>query len=226
MSYVYIFLSLIFGYLIGSLPTALIIGKLRKGIDIREYGSKNLGATNAGRILGKKYFYIVIFIDAIKCILGMLFSYLIYLFCFKNYNIDNEIYTIAVSLAGTLAMIGHCYPLFANFKGGKGVATALGYLLFTTPICGLTILITFIIVVVKSKYISLGSILCSITAIIYTWTIYIIFKDNYLLMGFGLTNTLGFAIITTIFGLMVIIKHKENIKRLINHNENKINFLK
>lgn len=224
MTFIYIFISSIFGYLIGSLPTAVIIGKAVKGIDVREYGSKNSGATNAGRVLGKKYFFIVSFIDAIKCILAILFSLLIYILFFKQYNISNEDYTLALSLAGTIAMVGHCYPIFAQFKGGKGVATALGYLLITTPICGVGVIIVFAITALKSKYISLGSILGSIFAIIYSWVMFIIFKDSYQFMFLNLSNTLGFNIVTTLFALVVIFKHHENIKRLINKNENKIYF--
>lgn len=224
MSIIFIIISIILGYIIGSIPTALTIGKLTKGIDIREHGSKNLGATNAGRVLGRKYFFIVMIIDAIKCILGMLFAYLIYIIFFINKEISESLYTIAIAGAGTSAMIGHCYPIFANFRGGKGVATALGYLLLTSPLSGLVVILTFSFTALKTRYISLGSILGSIICIIYTWIIYLIFKENYSIMFFNLKNTLGYCIITTIFALTVILKHKENIKRLINNNENKINF--
>ena len=224
MKVLYILLSLICGYLLGSLPTALIIGKLRKGIDIREYGSKNMGATNAGRVLGKKYFFIVLIIDTFKCILGMLSSYALYLLFFQS--IDSTIFTIAVSLAGTFAMIGHCYPVFAQFKGGKGVSTALGYILVTSPICGLCVVVSFLLTFLIKRYISLGSIIGSIVAIIYTWIIYLIFKESYTLIWYGFEYNLGYCIITTIFALTVIIKHKENIKRLINREEKKFTFKK
>ena len=223
MSILYIVSSLLLGYFIGSIPVALVLGKTFRGIDIREHGSKNLGATNAGRVLGKKYFYIVTILDAIKCILGMLASYLLYLIFFNS--LSREIYTAGISIAGTFAMIGHCYPIFANFRGGKGVATALGYLMFTSPISGLLVVITFIIIVKIKKYVSLGSILGSIIAIIYTWLMFFIFKTNYSLMGFGLELNIWYSFITTIFALTVIFKHKENIKRLINHTENRVNFL-
>ena len=220
----FIILSIILGYIVGSLPTALIIGKLTQGIDIREHGSKNLGATNAGRVLGKKYFFIVMTIDAIKCIIGILISYLLFILFFNN--LDSNIYTIGLSCAGTFAMIGHCYPLFANFKGGKGVATALGYLLLTSPLCGLSVVISFLIIVLIKRYISLGSIIGAIVAIIYSWLMYFLFKENYSIMLLGLTNNLGYVIITTIFALVVIIKHKENIHRLINKEEKVFKFKK
>ena len=163
-------------------------------------------------------------IDAIKCILGILISYLIYILFFSN--LDKDLYTIGLSIAGTAAMIGHCYPVFANFKGGKGVATALGYLLITSPICGLSVVITFLIVVYIKRFISLGSIIGSIIAIVYTWIIYFIFKDSYNVMLLGLVNNLGYVIITSIFALVVIIKHYENIRRLINKEEKKFQFKK
>lgn len=121
-------------------------------------------------------------------------------------------------------MIGHCYPIFANFRGGKGVATALGYLLLTTPLCGVFVIILFSIIVLIKKYISLGSIIGAIFTIIYTWLTFFIFKNNYSFMGFGLELNIWFCIITTFFALTVIIKHNENIKRLLSHKENKINF--
>lgn len=224
MKLLFILISAILGYLLGSFPTALIIGKAVKGIDLREYGSKNLGATNAGRILGKKYFFIVMTIDTFKCILGMLLSYIFYRVFFMSIN--SYIFTVGVSLAGTAAMIGHCYPLFAQFKGGKGVSTALGYILVTSPICGLVVVLTFLTTFLIKRYISLGSILGAISAIIYTWAMYLIFQESYTLIWYGFEYNLGYCIITTIFALTVIIKHHENIKRLINKEEKKFTFKK
>lgn len=224
MKLIFILISAILGYFLGSLPTALITGKIVKGIDLREYGSKNLGATNAGRVLGRKYFFIVLFIDAFKCILSMLLSYVIYLMFFKN--IDTTIFTIAISLAGTSAMIGHCYPIFAQFKGGKGVSTALGYILITSPICGVAIVLTFIITFLIKRYISLSSIMGAIMAILYTWIMYFIFQESYSFVWYGFEYNIGYCIITTVFALTVIIKHHENIKRLINNEEKKFTFKK
>lgn len=222
MVILYIFLCLLLGYIIGSIPVALVLGKTFRGIDIREYGSHNLGATNAGRVLGRKYFFAVMILDAIKCGLGILIGYLLYLI-FKNYDIDNY-YTAGLALAGTSAMIGHCYPVFAGFRGGKGVSTAAGYLLLTTPLCAVIGLIIFTIIVLKKRYISLGSIAVSIYVIIVTWILYFIFGESYPFMWLNMELNLGYCVITTLFALTVIFKHKENIKRLINHCENKINF--
>ena len=149
MVYLYIILCLLLGYIVGSIPVALVLGKTFRGIDVREHGSHNLGATNAGRVLGRKYFFIVMILDAIKCGLGILIGYLLFL-TFKNYDID-KYYTIGLSLAGTSAMIGHCYPIFAGFRGGKGVATAAGYLVLTTPLFSLLCFIVFVIVTLKKK---------------------------------------------------------------------------
>jgi glycerol-3-phosphate acyltransferase PlsY len=218
----YIFLCLVLGYLVGSIPVALVLGKTFRGIDIRDYGSHNLGATNAGRVLGRKYFFGVMILDAIKCGLGILVGYLLYL-VFKSYNID-EYYTLCLSLAGTSAMIGHCYPIFADFRGGKGVATAAGYLLLTTPLCAVIGLIIFTVIVLKKRYISLGSIIVSIYVILITWILYFIFGESYPFMWLNMELNLGYCIVTTFFALTVIFKHRENIKRLLSHTENKINF--
>ena len=218
----YIFLCLVLGYLVGSIPVALVLGKTFRGIDIRDYGSHNLGATNAGRVLGRKYFFGVMILDAIKCGLGILVGYLLYL-VFKSHNID-EYYTLGLSLAGTSAMIGHCYPIFADFRGGKGVATAAGYLLLTTPLCAVIGLIIFAVIVLKKRYISLGSIIVSIYVILITWILYFIFGESYPFMWLNMELNLGYCIVTTFFALTVIYKHRENIKRLLSHTENKINF--
>jgi glycerol-3-phosphate acyltransferase PlsY len=220
MVLLYIILCLLLGYIIGSIPVALVLGKTFRGIDVREHGSHNLGATNAGRVLGRKYFFIVMILDAIKCGLGILIGYLLFLL-FKKYDID-EYYTLGLSLAGTSAMIGHCYPIFADFRGGKGVATAAGYLILTTPLFSIFGFIIFVFIVLKKKYISLASITISILTILYTWIVYLIFKESYPFMGLNMELNLEYCIITTFFALTVIFKHKDNIHRLLNHCENKI----
>ena len=220
MVFLYIILCLLLSYIVGSIPVALVLGKTFHGIDVRDYGSHNLGATNAGRVLGRKYFFIVMVLDAIKCGLGILVGYILFNL-FKNYDID-KYYTLGLALAGTSSMIGHCYPIFADFRGGKGVATAAGYLILTTPLCAFFSFIIFVTIVLKKKYISLGSITVSIFSIIYTWVTYFIFKDSYPFMWLNMDLNLSYCIITTFFALTVIFKHKDNIHRLLNHCENKI----
>ena len=208
-----ILLCMVIPYLLGSVNFALVISKIFYHDDIRKYGSGNAGMTNMLRTYGKLSAAGTLLCDMLKAVVSVLLGQLIY-----------NAFGIGGYLAGFFCVLGHIFPIFFKFKGGKGVATALGYLLITTPICGVGVIIVFAITALKSKYISLGSILGSIFAIIYSWVMFIIFKDSYQFMFLNLSNTLGFNIVTTLFALVVIFKHHENIKRLINKNENKIYF--
>ena len=160
MNFIYIVLAIVLGYFVGSIPWALIIGQVFYHKDIREYGSGNLGGTNAGRVLGKKAGMAVIVLDALKGLFLML--------------IVNLIYRPATPFVGLAVIIGHSFPIFAGFKGGKGVASAFGYLL------GLAILgfgdvfftfvyplLFFILVLAMFKMVSLASMVAlSLAAII------------------------------------------------------------
>lgn len=200
-----LFFGLIAGYLIGSIPWALVIGKVFYNTDVREYGSGNLGATNAGRVLGRKVFYIVTILDASK-------GLIIYLIL-NHFN-----HSVALAAAvGTV--LGHCYPLFSNFKGGKGVAVSGGIIigigLGGTPLYFvlqvLLPLAVLILVVVTTKYMSLASISAYLTAVIVAWLFNPVMADKLCL---------------TFLCLFVIYKHKANIIRLLHHEENKTNFKK
>ena len=146
----------ILAYLLGSIPSGLIVGKVGYGIDIREHGSGNLGGTNTFRTLGVKAGLIVTISDILK---GTLAASLPFLF-----NIQD----LHALLVGIFAIIGHTYPIFAKFKGGKAVATSGGILLFYTPVMFLTILVFFFIVLYISKYVSLSSMLAGVYGIIYS----------------------------------------------------------
>lgn len=191
------------GYLLGSVPWALIIGKLFYDTDIRNYGSGNLGATNAGRVLGKKNFYIVTLLDASK-------SMIIY-FLLQKAGYHNAL------LAAASAIIGHCYPIFSHFKGGKGVSTSAGLLLavslgswddflmqFLIPF------LVFVVIAVTTKYISLSSMTAFTSAVIMIW-----------IHNGDLVTKICFTLLCA----FVIYRHRENIQRLINHKENKVSFL-
>ena len=194
----------IIGYLIGSIPWALIIGKLFYKTDIRQYGSGNLGATNAGRVLGTKVFYLVAVLDAAKGLIAYLIT--------QHFEPSLAIFTAA----GTV--IGHCYPLFSGFKGGKAVATSIGLLIaismhdpqYLRFQVGLPLAV-FLLIALTTQYISLASMTAFVTATIVCW----------------LKNPdLNIRILITIITLFIIYKHKDNIKRLLNHNENKFSILK
>ncbi|KXG09263.1 Glycerol-3-phosphate acyltransferase [Anoxybacillus sp. P3H1B] len=190
-------LILIAAYLLGSIPSALIVGKVGFGIDIREHGSGNLGGTNTFRVLGVKAGLIVTISDILK---GTLAASLPVLF-----HVD-----IHPLIAGALAVLGHTYPIFAGFRGGKAVATSGGVLLFYSPFLFFTLLVVFFLVLYLSKYVSLSSMLAGVYAIIYT----IFF-----------TNDIPLRIGVTLLALFVFYRHRANIKRIINKTEPKIKWL-
>lgn len=197
----HILYAIIIGYLLGSIPFALVISKLFYHTDIRTQGSGNLGGTNAGRVLGKKVGLLVIILDISKVILA---SFIVSYFD-----------TSATIWAGLAAAIGHCFPIFAGFKGGKAVATMVGFLIsaaiftFHSPFILLFPLIVFVITLLIGKMVSLASMLAAITSTI-TICCY--------------TKNISIIIASVLLTLLIIIRHKDNIKRMINGNENKISF--
>ncbi|AFJ62097.1 MULTISPECIES: glycerol-3-phosphate 1-O-acyltransferase PlsY [Bacillus] len=186
-------LLIILAYVIGSIPSGLIVGKLAKGIDIREHGSGNLGATNAFRTLGVKAGSVVIAADILKGTLAAALPYLLHV-------------PIHPLLAGVAAVIGHVFPVFAKFKGGKAVATSGGVLLFYAPLLFVTMVAVFFVFLFLTKFVSLSSMLTGIYTIIYCLFV----KDPYLL------------IVVTLLTAFVIYRHRANIKRIINKTEPKI----
>lgn len=201
MKIVLLIIASLAGYLIGSIPFALVIGKVFYHTDVRQFGSGNLGGTNAGRVLGAKAGLSVIILDAIKAFIIMA---IVCLF-------DRE----AALYAGTFAAIGHCYPIFAHFKGGKAVATTFGYLLgvvvFIVPEGWFTLfllpLIIFLILLRLSKMVSFSAILALLLAVILSW----IFAHN-----------LEVSVLTSLLVVMVILRHRENISRIRQGNERKV----
>ena len=201
---------LIISYLLGSIPNALIISKLFKGIDIREYGSKNMGATNVLRVLGIKYGLLVFLLDALKA------SIIIILFKVGIFSVDKYNHLPILSY-GFMAVIGHLFPIFARFKGGKGVACSAGIICSYAPIIAIPTLLVFLIVALTTKYVSLGSILAVITAFIGTFIVPILMNEPF-----------DWILIITVFAIMIIflISHRANIKRLLKGEENKTFFIK
>ena len=193
---------LLLAYVIGSIPWGLIIGKVFFHKDIRQYGSGNLGGTNAGRVLGTPIGILVILLDSMKAFLMMLLC--------NKFNPGIEQYI------GLMVCVGHCFPIFANFKGGKAVACSYGYLLglalFVTNEFIFTFLIpliVFLITLVISKMVSLSSMV-GLSSAVFT-----LLKVNYKL-----------SILQLILALFVIYRHSANIKRIINKTESKISFKK
>jgi glycerol-3-phosphate acyltransferase PlsY len=186
-------LALILSYLIGSISFALVVGKLFYKTDIRGYGSGNLGATNTFRVLGKKAGLIVAVADLLKGTVACLLPQML-----------NS--TVNPIICGLLAILGHVFPIFAGFKGGKAVATSTGVFLFLTPLGTLFGFVVFILTLIISKYVSLSSMLAGIAIFIYS----IIFEEKVIVA------------ISLLISVFVIILHRQNIKRIINGTENKI----
>ncbi|HLS35680.1 MAG TPA: glycerol-3-phosphate 1-O-acyltransferase PlsY [Bacillota bacterium] len=183
-------------YLLGSIPSALIVGKIGYNIDIREHGSGNLGGTNAFRVLGIPAGIIVILVDILKGTVAVLIPLIF----------DHDVYQLAI---GVFAVLGHTYPLFANFKGGKAVATSGGIILGIYPILFIIMVLTFLLSLYISKYVSLSSM---ITGVI-TTVVSIFLKD------------IGLIIIVFLLTVFVFYRHRENIKRIRNKTEPKITWM-
>ncbi len=199
-------ISFIIAYLLGSIPTSYIFGKLTRNIDIREHGSGNAGATNALRILGTKIGIITLLVDIGKGVAAVLIGKAI---------IGNPSDLLLI-LTGLCAILGHIFTVFLNFKGGKGVATSAGVFIALMPLPLLICLIIFILIVWTTRYVSLGSITASLGLWIYMLVLNINNNFESYVMLIFVSFVAGF----------IIIRHKANIGRLLSGNENKISFKK
>ncbi len=209
MEILLITVSLLIGYLLGSIPTAVWIGKQFYQIDVREHGSKNAGATNTFRVLGKKPGIIVLLIDVIKGIIASMFPII-----FNDFFEISYAFLISLRLLSSIsAMVGHVLPIFAQFKGGKGVATSLGVLIGLQPFAALLCFTVFVLIFIISRYVSLGAI---ISAMIYPFIVFLV--DPNLLFHE--------MIFTVILSSAVIFTHRKNISRLLKGKENKMNLFK
>lgn len=184
----------ILAYLIGSIPTALLIGKLFYGIDIREHGSFNPGATNSIRVLGKRAGLFVLIIDVAKGAVSAALPFLL------QVDVD-PLYT------GLIAVFGHCFPIFAGFRGGKAIATTAGTLLIANPALFVITYITFIFVIFITKYVFMGSISVGLTILLYAY----------------MSSTIRSDWIFILFLVLLLYLHRSNISNFIQHKEPKIN---
>lgn len=211
---------IILSYLVGSIPTSIIISKAVRGIDIRNYGSGNAGGTNVMRVLGWKHGVLVIFLDALKgAIAVVLIARLHYgVLPFENISPFDD-FTLVQIIAGISAVIGHIWTVFAGFRGGKGIATALGMLLMIITVDMLIAVGIFLIVVSISRYVSLGSIVSAMAV-----PLSMIFRENVLHNHIEGYNTLLPFVIGV--SLLVIFTHRKNLIRLLNGTENKLSFSK
>ena len=187
------FILFILAYLVGSIPNALWIGKMFKNIDVRDFGSGNVGATNAARALGWKLGVMVLLFDAFK---GMIFIIIA-----RKFGLS-DIYVVLIGLA---AILGHSYSIYLKFKGGKAVATSLGVMLVLIPKVIIILVIVFLLIVIFSGYVSLASISVAGLLPILTYIMY----NNII------------ALLSLVVGILVIWRHKSNIKNLLEGKEDK-----
>lgn len=210
---------ILFAYLIGSIPNGLWIGKVFLKIDLREHGSKNIGASNALRVMGLKLGLLTFALDALKGALPIIIIRILKttLELTTNIVIFDQPYDYEI-IFGLVAVIGHTFPIFNHFKGGKAVASSAGIVLSLTPIAGILCILTYIIVVILTKYASLGSTFAALTvfvaAFIEFWLRDILLEQLFVL------------IIYTLLILFIFYRHRENYKRLLKGTENKMSFTK
>jgi glycerol-3-phosphate acyltransferase PlsY len=198
----------IIAYVIGSIPSSIWIGKSYFGKDVRDFGSGNAGATNTFRVLGKRAGIIVLLLDILKGVTAA--SLILYM---PSVSQGTDQYVNLQLLFGILAVVGHIFPVFENFNGGKGIATLFGMLIGIHYILAVACVALFIIVLLLTRYVSLSSILATISFPILT--IYIFNRDEPLFIAFGIAAA-----------FMVVITHKKNIVRLLNGEETKANLFK
>jgi acyl phosphate:glycerol-3-phosphate acyltransferase len=203
-------LLIIAAYLIGSVPTAVLVSKYNFGIDIRDYGSGNAGATNTYRVLGAKWGTIVMVGDMVKGIIATSLYILLPYYLSKGNDWDRTNLMIGLGLA---AVAGHIFPIWAGFKGGKGVATLFGMILAIQPIVAVCCVGVFLLVLYLTRFVSLSSILSSVAFAVF---ILFIFNDDVTL----------YRIFSVTVALMVILTHQKNINRLLNGTESKVPILK
>lgn len=200
------FAVVVLAYLIGAIPSGVVLTRMAGIADIRRQGSGNVGATNVYRVAGKRLGVLTLMFDVLKGVVPLLVL---------RYLVENGILprtTADMSLpafAGLFLFVGHCYPVYLGFKGGKGVATALGVFLVLVPFALVPPLVVFVLVLWRSRYVSLASISAAFTL-------------PFAVLGFGYTWSM--VVVTFIMAAGVIYRHKDNIARLYQGTENTFNF--
>jgi acyl phosphate:glycerol-3-phosphate acyltransferase len=189
------FLSVIFAYLLGSVPTGYILGSLA-GIDVRKAGSGNVGATNVARVVGKRHGIITLIADIAKGLVPVVIA------------LNLGLTATATALVGVAAFLGHLYPVFLRFQGGKGVATALGVFLGLAPWATLVLMVIFVLVILATRVVSLSSMVAAASAPVVFW----LSLSSPILTG------------TSLFiALMIVLRHRGNIQRLLSGTEPRVN---
>lgn len=199
-------------YLVGSISFATIFSKKMKGIDPKDYGSKNAGATNVLRVAGFIPAILTLFFDVLKGVIVVLVAVFL-----ARWTQMNNGYLLP-QIASISVVLGHMYPIYYKFKGGKGIATGIGVIFVLNYKIGLIVLVFALMIMIISKYVSLGSI----SAVILFFVLSIFLKDSFIING----PTFSFAITAFIMAFFMILKHRDNINRLKVGEENKISFKK
>ena len=206
----YIIMAII-AYLIGSINFSIIISKKMAGFDVREKGSGNAGTTNMLRSVGKKAAAITLVCDILKGVVSIVIAIIIGNI---SKNLDKE---LLLQIAGIAVVLGHTFPIFFGFKGGKGVATSLGVLLMSNWQIGLICLVFALVLMALTRMVSLGS--CAAAVLFPVLTLFI--NQHYTVLTYGKNGNVYF-IYSVILAIIVLYNHRENIKRLLNGNENKV----
>lgn len=205
----YIILAII-AYAIGSINFSVILSKKMAGFDVREKGSGNAGSTNMLREVGKKAAVLTLVCDILKGVVSILIALLI------GKIVKNVDRALLIQIAGILVVIGHTFPIFFGFKGGKGVATSFGVLLMVNWKIGFICLTFALVIIIASKMVSMGSIGAAILFPVLT----IFINEHYIVSASGLK----YFIFSLILAVFVIFNHRENVKRILNGTENKLSF--
>jgi len=180
-------LLIVSAYLLGSVPSGYVLGKLA-GVDVRKAGSGNVGATNVARVVGKRQGIMTLLFDVAKGFLPVLFA--------QSMHLDSSI----VALTGVAAFVGHLYPIFLRFKGGKGVATALGVFVAVAPLGTMILFVVFAAVFAASRIVSLSSMVAAACAPVVLWS---------------LSYTTSAVVMSSFIAVMIVWRHRGNIKRLL-----------
>lgn len=232
-------ICLAIGYLFGSFPSGVVVGKIFFKQDPRDYGSKNSGGTNASRLWGFKFGIIVYILDFIKVVIPLWGTWAILTYVkfnstflmpttYQFLNSDISAFIIQWPVYWLVifgAVLGHCYPAYVKFKGGKAAAVTFSSAIFSSWITGITSIIGFFVTLKIKKYISLSSIVGSVMAAISAWLTCIPVFQNYCMYGSTLCPGWVFGLTMTLSSIILIIRHSSNIKRIINGEERKIKWM-
>lgn len=207
---IYIIVAIV-SYLLGSISFSVIISKKMAGFDVREKGSGNAGSTNVLRSVGKKAAVLTLLGDALKGVVAILFAVLV------GAIAKNSDKALLVQIAGILVVIGHTFPIFFGFKGGKGVATSLGVVLMTNWKIGLICLVFALVLMALTRMVSMGSVGAAIL-----FPVLVLFMHT----NYTISEGSGYLIYSIILALIVAFNHRSNIQRILNGTENKLSFKK